>query len=157
METLTTKTKTSSPIKIDKEIDKEIDKKMDKLINSIIDDIDNTKNYSKYYFNIITRIEKSNNWRKDLELLLKLGEEEISGPVEIVNQENERMPKMKVIAKKLLPLNNYEIQHIIPIIKNLFGFNKSNYQHASAKKKSKKKRKQKKGNTKKKKKFSKLK
>jgi hypothetical protein len=70
----------------------------------------------------------------------------IIGERHAVRQEVERRPKMKVIADRLLELNNDEIEFILPLIKD-----ELKYTLGSGKKKSKKKRKQKKGNTKKRK------
>ena len=149
METLTRKTKTSSPKKIDKE-------KMDKLMDSIEDDMVR-KDYPIHYRNIVSVIEKNKKdnfiWRDQLNRLSQMGTElNISGERNAVRQEVERRPKMKVIADRLLELDNDEIEFILPFIKSEIKYNLG-----SGKKKSKKKRKQKKGTTKKKKKFRKLK
>ena len=144
METLTRKTKTSSPKKIDKE-------KMNKLMDSIEDDMVR-KDYPIHYRNIVSVIEKNKKdsfiWRDQLNRLSKMGNElNIVGERHAVRQELERRPKMKVIADRLLELDDEEIELIIPFIKNEIKYNLG-----SGKKKSKKKRKQKKDKTKKKKK-----
>ena len=149
METLTRKTKTSSSKKIDRE-------KMDKLMDSIEDDMVR-KDYPIHYRNIVSVIEKNKKdsfiWRNQLNRLSEMGTElNISGERNAVRQEVERRPKMKVIADRLLELDNDEIEFILPFIKS-----EIKYTLGSGKKKSKKKRKQKKGTTKKKKKFRKLK
>ena len=152
METLTTKTKTKTKTSSPKKIDQE---KMDKLMDSIEADMFK-RGYPIHYRNIVNVIEKNKKdsfiWRSQLNRLSEMGDElNIIGEPYAVKQEQERRPKMKVIADRLKDLDKDEIEFILPFIKREIKYT------IGSGKKSKKKRKQKKGNTKKKKKFRKLK
>jgi len=68
----------------------------------------------------------------------------IIGERHAVRQEVERRPKMKVIADRLLELNNDEIEFILPLIKD-----ELKYTLGSGKKKSKKRENKKKATQKK--------
>ena len=60
-----------------------------------------------------------------------------------VKQEQERRPKMKIIADRFLQLSNNEINYIIPLIEEDIKFH-MNYALGKKKKKTKKNRKKKK-------------
>ena len=122
METLTTKTKTktSSPKKIDRE-------KMYKLMDSIAADMIK-KDYPIHYRNIVNVIEKNKKdsfiWREQLNRLSEMGDElNIVGERYAVRQELERRPKMKVISDRLLQLDKDEIEFILPFIKSEIKYN----------------------------------
>ena len=141
METLTRKTKTSSPKKIDKE-------KMNKLMYSIEDDMV-IKDYPIHYRNIVSVIEKNKKysfiWRDQLNRLSKMGNElNIVGERHAVRQELERRPKMKVIADRLLELDDEEIELIIPFIKNEIKYNLGSGKKIKKKEKTKKRQNKKK-------------